>query len=205
MNGEITQSSTWLQNILLQNPYPTTVSVKGKDIATSAEKEAKRILDLWGDTVLRLALCKTRNRADAEDVTQMVFMKFFQRQPAIENNEHLKAWLLRVTLTCCIDFQRSTWKTHRTLQPSDVEKSDAFSLSRDAVPFCDSESELTKASVAEAVASLPEKQRIAVHLFYFEDLPLKEVALVMDEKNSTVKSHLRRARIALKQLIGALS
>lgn len=66
----------------------------------------------WSDTatpVYRLALCRLGSRADAEDVYQDVFLRLLRDTTAFCDGEHLKAWLLRVTLHCCIDLRRSAW------------------------------------------------------------------------------------------------
>lgn len=61
----------------------------------------------WGDTVLRLAASRTGNRADAEDVFQTVFLRLHQGGKRFRDDEHLKAWLLHVTVNCCNDLHRS--------------------------------------------------------------------------------------------------
>lgn len=64
----------------------------------------------WGDTVLRLALSQLRDASDAEDVFQDVFVRLLKDRTAFNDDEHLKAWLLRVTINRCRDIGRSGWK-----------------------------------------------------------------------------------------------
>lgn len=179
-------------------------SVPPKEAAIDIENA----VTFWGDTVLRLALCKTNNRADAEDIAQTVFLKLCQRNPSFDCDEHLKAWLLRVTLTCTSDMRRSSWSRHYAPfndpfdDTSETEGAAGHAIPRDMVPFCDSEPVLAESSVARMVAALPERQRIAIHLYYFEEYSTKEIAAIMGERPSTVRSHLHRARAALKTLIG---
>jgi len=119
-----------------------------------------------------------------------------------ESDEHLKAWLLRVTLTCAVDMQRSSWH-NRHIELGDLdEETKRPSFDQTQEGFADLESALTKETVTNAVAALSEKQRIAIHLYYFEELSIKQIALIMGENSSTVRSNLRRARTALKTLIG---
>ena len=66
-------------------------------------------MERYGDAVYRLALCRLGSRADAEDVYQDVFLRLLRDTTAFRDGEHLKAWLLRVTLHCCIDLRRSAW------------------------------------------------------------------------------------------------
>ena len=167
--------------------------------------DIERAVALWGDAVLRLALCKTHNKSDAEDVAQTVFLKLCQRKTAFDSDEHQKAWLLRVTLTSTSDLKRDPWLSHRLAHEDATDTIERFTLASKAASFHDlqtNQAESTESYVTEAVASLPEKQRIAVHLYYFEEYPIKEIAHIMDENPSTVRSHLHRARASLKTLIG---
>ena len=66
-------------------------------------------MERYGDAVYRLALCRLGSRADAEDVYQDVFLRLLRDTTAFRDGEHLKAWLLRVTLHCCVDLRRSAW------------------------------------------------------------------------------------------------
>ena len=171
-------------------------------VLENSHVDIERSLALWGDTVKRLAFCKTRNLADAEDITQTVFLKLCERTAPFSSDEHQKAWLLKVTLTCAVDVQRDSWQ-NRHIELGDLdEETRRPSLNQTQEAFTNLESSLTKEAVINAVASLSEKQRIAVHLYYFEEYTIKQIALIMGENSSTVRSHLRRARTALKTLIG---
>ena len=66
----------------------------------------------WGDAVYRLALSQTRSKADAEDVYQDVFMRLYGDATEFTSSEHLKAWLLRVTINRCRDLAKSNWNRH---------------------------------------------------------------------------------------------
>lgn len=70
-------------------------------------------MERWGDTVLRLATSRMGSVADAEDVFQTVFMRLLQSRERFTDDEHLKAWLLRVTINCCNDVHRSPWSKRR--------------------------------------------------------------------------------------------
>ena len=70
-------------------------------------------MERYGDAVYRLALCRLGSRADAEDVYQDVFLRLLRDTTAFRDGEHLKAWLLRVTLHCCVDLRRSGRRSKR--------------------------------------------------------------------------------------------
>ena len=69
----------------------------------------QQAMDTCGDAVYRLALCRLNSRADAEDVYQEVFLRLLRDDTDFRDTEHLKAWLLRVTLSRCADLRRSAW------------------------------------------------------------------------------------------------
>lgn len=186
-------------------------------------------IERWGDAVLCLALSRMGNRADAEDVFQTVFLRFHQAPSRFEGEEHAKAWLLRVTLNCCNDLHRSPWKKRRVAFDEQLAEqlpavpAAAGVLSGEgvvvrAIGFLDasgaggiggagdvgSEGGM-HARLALAVERLPVKQRTAVHLFYGEGYSTDEIAHITGERPSTVRSHLHRARKALKISLGAQS
>ena len=164
--------------------------------------DIEQAVEEWGDTVLRLALCRVGNLADAEDVTQTVFMKLCQSTKPIKDDEHLKAWLLRVTLTCCADVHRSPWKRRRAKNGETLQAFESAAIEHNDVPFCDADKVSGENAVQAMVAALPEKQRVAVHLHYFEGYSTNEIAQITDQNPATVRSHLHRARASLKLKMG---
>lgn len=146
------------------------------------------LFQTYGDMVYRLALVRTRSIADAEDVVQEVFLRCLKNNPAFESAEHQKAWLLKVTVNCSKTLLGSAFRRH--------------SVPEDAIGELKSEDELPDSTVYDAVLKLPEKYRTAIHLYYYEDYSVKEIATVMHTTESTVKSWLHRARGMLKETLG---
>lgn len=138
----------------------------------------------YSATVYRLALQRTKNKADAEDVLQDVFFRCLRRSPQFESREHQKAWLLRATLNSSKSLLSSAFNRHRA-DDSPLE-------------LLPADSPAEEYGVYEAVLQLPTKQRLAVHLHYYEGYGVEQIAKIMDCPVSTVKSHLFRARAALK-------
>lgn len=134
--------------------------------------------------VFRLALSYTGNKVDAEDVMQDVFLRLLESQPVFESSEHEKAWLLRVTINCCKSFLTSAWRTRARALDESASITDTYNEHE---------------SVLAAVMKLPEDQRLCVHLFYYEDLSQDMISERTGMNKSTVKSHLFRARAALKE------
>lgn len=136
------------------------------------------------DTVYRLALSRTRSPENAEDVTQEVFLKLMQTDKKFESEEHVKAWLLRVTINCTKDLFMSSW----------FRKTEALD---ENISFEHEE----KSDLYYALMRLPQKYRTAIHLFYYEGYSVKEIAKLTSSAEGTVKSQLHRGRELLKELM----
>lgn len=147
----------------------------------------RHAMDAWGDTVYRVALAQTGSPSDADDVFQDVFVRLLENGAAFENDEHLKAWLLRVTVNRCHDLARSSWN-RRT---SGLEREHA------GIPAPDS----FQADIWEVVGTLPPDLRIAVHLFYVEGYATEEIARIVNCKPATVRTRLHRARLLLRDTL----
>ena len=155
------------------------------------EQEFRTAMELYGNTVYALALCRLQNTADAEDVYQDVFLRLYRQNVLdLTDAEHTKAWLIRTTVNRCTDVMR-------------------FRFRRGTLPL----QELTEAtgsmdeSVVElwtAIAGLPANFRTVVHLHYAEGYTTEEIASMLCVPAATVRTRLRRARIKLKDLLGGI-
>lgn len=139
-------------------------------------------VERYGDTIFRLAYSYLKNRADAEDVMQEVFLRLMKAGPVFESEEHAKAWLLRVASNCASDLFRLPWR--RREEPLE-----------DNLPAPE---EPGPGSVTEAVLALPARYRIPIHLYYYEDYSVAEIAKIIGKSEGTVKSRLFRARKLLR-------
>lgn len=138
-------------------------------------------INKYSDLVYKLAYCRTKNKYDAEDIFQDVFLQFIKYQSSLTGEEHIKAWLIRVTINCCNKHFLSLKNRPCELLPEDL------------VYLTPEESE-----VYQAVLSLPKKYRTVIHLFYYEELSLKQISEVLGQKEGTIKSLLSRGRNLLK-------
>lgn len=143
----------------------------------------------WGDAVYRLALSQTRSKADAEDVYQDVFMRLYGDATEFTSSEHLKAWLLRVTINRCRDLAKSNWNRHTVA--FDPVRDDIAELVRDP----------RDADVWDAVGQLPDNLRSSVHLHYVEGYTTDEIARMLHSQPATVRTWLSRARARVKDLL----
>lgn len=146
--------------------------------------DVEEALRTYGDMVYRLALVQMKNRSEAEDVFQEVFLRLVRYRERIEGEQHLKPWLLRVTVNCCNDLCRSAW--FKRTAPLEAAP-DA------AAPVHDGHDELW-----QAVRALPEDLRTVVWLHYVEGYGTDEIASLVGCRPATVRTRLYRARQKLK-------
>ena len=143
-------------------------------------------MDRHGDAVYRLALCRLQNLDDAEDVYQDTFLRLFQEEEAsFWDDEHLKAWLLRVAINKCNDIGRRR-KAHGCIALEDIPE-----LSR--------EDSARYMELWDAVNRLPVKQQMIFHLHYAEGYKTDEIAQLLKIPASTVRVNLNRARKTLRK------
>lgn len=139
----------------------------------------------------RIAFSQVKNRADAEDIAQEVFIRLLLHEQEYESEAHEKAWMIRVTLNLCRDLQKSKWQKSRVGMEHIPEKElEAF-----RVPF------LKEDETLSLVLGLPENYKNCLYLFYYEDYSIKEIADILGMQENTVKTNLRRGREKLKVLL----
>lgn len=153
-----------------------------------SEQEAARAIDRYADMVRRLCLIHLKNQADSEDVFQTVFMKYVLSSAVFENEEHEKAWFIRVTVNACRDLLRSFFRS-RTVSIDEL-----IDLPEDGP------SETRE--VLSAVLELPEKYRDVVYLHYFEGYTAPEIGRLINKNVNTVYSLLVRSKKLLREKLG---
>ena len=141
----------------------------------------------YADRLFSAAFSVCRDPADAEDAVQDALIKYFGSKLEFENESHVRAWLLRVTVNRAKDIASSFWRRNRV----------SWEDYMDELPFEEPED----SRLFGAVMKLPEKQRIVIHLFYYEDYSVSEIAEILHMRENTVKSHLNRGRKLLKNML----
>ena len=140
----------------------------------------ERIFDKYSSMVYRLAFSRTNNRYDADDILQTVFLKLVKADVDFTEDEHIKAWLIKVTLNTSKNLISSAFR-RLTLPLEDTLATEMKS----------------KTEVYYAVMKLPTKYRTVIHLYYFEGYSVTEMAKWLETKEATVKTWLSRARAKL--------
>ena len=145
------------------------------------------LLDKYSDMVLRIAYTYLKNRADAEDIVQDVFLRIIDKKPSFNDESHEKSWLIRATINMCKNKVNMFWKNKCSID--DVQE------------FAVSDKYNTDTSVFQAVMALGEKYRVVVYMYYYEGYSTPEIADVIGKNETTIRSLLHRARNKLKDML----
>lgn len=145
-------------------------------------------VERYQDTVYRVALHILASPQDADDAVQEVFLRLYTAQKAFQSEEHLRRWLLRVTVNYCRDVLRSPWRKRRA--------------SLDELPPQPVFQKPEQEALYQTVMALPEHYRIVLVLFYYEELSVREIGKLLDLETSAVTTRLSRARAKLKEQLG---
>ncbi|MCH3947997.1 MAG: RNA polymerase sigma factor [Olsenella sp.] len=164
------------------------------------ESFIRRAMDLHGDAVYLVALSQTRSQIDAQDVSQDVFLRLLTSKTEFADEEHLRAWLLRVTINRCHELYRSPW--HKRIAPSD--EMIAAIPSTDLDPAEAAVSALEQNPVWAALKALPEKLRVVALLHYVEEYPTETIAAIVGCPPATVRTRLHRARLQMKRYLESM-
>ena len=151
--------------------------------------EYKQAAEKYIDTVYRAAYSCCKNKEDAEDAVQNVFIKLMTADTEFTDDEHMKRWLIRCAINECKNNYKSFWHRNKvsfddmTAEPSYSDKSEQTS------------------EVMAALMTLPKNYSAVVHLYYYEGYSVKEISKILDVSESNVQIRLMRARNKLKSIL----
>lgn len=141
---------------------------------------------MYKGSVFRLALGYLRNKADADDVVQEVFLKLYRYDGAFESDDHARNWLLRVTVNECT----ALWRLLRR-RPENID--DYLETLSVPVP--------QDAELIRQVMALPKRYRTVLYLRYFEGYSTGDIAGLLGVPSATVRTRLARGRARLKDVL----
>ena len=160
-------------------------------LSNGKETDFDAIYDLYADMLYRLALSHLRSAEDAEDAVHDAFLRYIANSSKLNDDEHKRAWLIRVTLNICRDHRRrKAFRDH---------------LSLDYVNEIQIERGDESVDVMSYLMEIPEKYRAALQLHYLEGFSVAEVAEMLSVSASAVKMRLSRGREVLKELMNRYS
>lgn len=151
------------------------------------EEEYITIVEMFSDMIFRIAYQNLFDTHDAEDVVQDVFLKLLkQKKKCFHDYEHLKSWLIRVTINQCLDYKKSFFRKNTVpLEDFDISY------------------EPEEKEIMEELYQLPKDYRNILYLYYYEEYSIKEIAEILGKNQNTVNSKLSRGRNRLKKIMEA--
>jgi len=158
---------------------------KGGDLMT--RDELIRAVEAYRATAFRVAYGYTGSYEDSEDITQEVFLKLYRHTKPFKDEEHMKAWLIRVTVNAAKSLLRTSWRQKRDYSPPAYLESTPY--------YAD----VADRELFDCVMRLPEKYRAVVYLFFYEDYPVEKVAKLLGISKSAVTTRLSRAKEELRR------
>lgn len=143
------------------------------------------IVENYGDMLYKLASAQLSNKADGYDALQDVMLKIHAMKPDWNDENHLKAWLIRAVINKCRDYNKSAW--NRKTAPLD----EAFYITRSDPDF----------ELQEALSRLPQKYKATLYLHYYEGYKIHEIAKILNVGESGIKKRLVKGREMLKSYL----
>ena len=149
------------------------------------EQQYNEIVENYSDMIFRIAYQYLFNKYDAEDIVQEVFVKLLTKRVIFKDEEHIKSWLIRVTINQCLDYKKSLTKKN-TVPIENME-----------IPFEQKEGEILK-----ELQLLKEDERNVLYLYYYEGYTSVEIAGILKKPQSTIRNYLHEARAILRERLG---
>ena len=147
-------------------------------------KSLQELMEQYQNNLYAAAFNVCKNSEDAEDVVQDTFIQYHTTRKEFESGQHIRAWLFRVAINKAKNVNRTFWRQNKVSLEDYME----------TLAFETPESQ----NLFETVMRLPEKYRIVIHLFYYEDYSVREIAEILAISESNVKVRLSRGRSLLK-------
>ena len=154
------------------------------------EIEIERMMDTYGNYIVRMCYMMLKNRTLAEDAAQEVFIKAYKNMESFRKDASEKTWLTSIALNVCKNYARTSW--FRRVQIGIEVKADTYSMEDRLTE------EIEKSELLKKVMDLSKKYREVILLYYYQDLKISEIAEILEVSESSVKMRLNRAKLKLK-------
>jgi len=150
------------------------------------EYNVETLIDKYSNMVLQIAYQNSFNKSDAEDISQEVFIKLAYNLSKLKDDEHIKAWLIKVTINLSRDYNKSFWNRNSMPLNEDLKYFDEETI-----------------EVFKSLSKLKPIFRNTIYLYYYQGYKIDEIAKILEMSPNTVSSNLTRARKKLKGLLEA--
>lgn len=160
------------------------------------EEQLEQVMDQHGEYLIRLAYFYLKDWSIAEDIIQEVFIAYYRKANQFEQRSSLKTYLSRITINKCHDHLRS-WKNRRFIFSELIGNFDSNSKTPENLY----EEQTGQTNLTNRVLALPVKYREVILLYYYQEFTGKEISLLLNCSENTVKTRMRRAKALLKEQV----
>ncbi|WP_237721489.1 sigma-70 family RNA polymerase sigma factor [Paenisporosarcina sp. TG20] len=161
------------------------------------EQWLEEIMDQYGDRLTKLSYSYLHDWGRAQEVVQDVFLICYKQYDTYLDIKSFKAWIYRVTINRCKDVLKSSWINRVVVKNSFFQ----FLSSKGDSPEMESLQKNSYEELAQSVLALPVKYREVIHLFYYEDLSVQEMSVLLKINQNTIKTRLSRGREMLGNIL----
>lgn len=158
------------------------------------EKEVERMIDTYGQDVLRVSYMYLKDKHRAEDVFQEVFLKIYQKYDSFKGQSSEKTWIIQITINVCRDYLRGSW-IKRVLLIDRIKEEAAPGIDNEVIRLDEN------SYLFSQVLSLPPVFKDVIILYYYQEFSTAEISKILNIAEGTVRSRLHRARELLKKNI----
>ena len=144
----------------------------------------QKLVERYQQNLYAAAFNVCKNQMDAEDIVQEAFLQYYTSKKEFDDEQHIRAWLIRVVINKAKNCNLTFWRRNKC-SLDDYMETLVFETPQSRELF-------------EEVMKLPEKYRIVIHLFYYEDYSVREITKILKLSESNVKVRLSRGRALLK-------
>lgn len=147
----------------------------------------QKLVERYQQNLYAAAFNVCKNQMDAEDIVQEAFLQYYTSKKEFDDEQHVRAWLIRIVINKAKNCNLTFWR-HNKCSLDDYMETLMFETPQSRELF-------------EEVMKLPEKYRIVIHLFYYEDYSVREIADILKLSESNVKVRLTRGRTLLRNVL----
>ena len=151
------------------------------------KQSVNELIERYRDNLFAVAFHMCKNAADADDIVQETFLQYYLSGQNFDNEQHIRSWLIRVAINKAKNINHSFWRQHKVPLEEYMETL-VFETPEDGELF-------------ETVMNLPDKYRIVIHLYYYEDFSIREIAKTLRLTENTIKVRLMRGRKMLREVL----
>ena len=157
------------------------------------------LIKQYKNRIFNYAVFMMKNRMDAEDITQEVFLRTWQNINNFNFNA-AKSWMMRTTHNLCIDHLRKNKSmNYREIQIEEDYHEDIADLEMESNPEQLADKIISELEIKEAIEKLPERLKSVFVLYELQEFKYKEISQILDIPLNTVKVNILRARKQLQK------